>query len=99
VNQLLKLRKKYPTLAKGKLKQIYTGGDLYILLKEYEDEVMMILINSGDEDILFPTQQTLLFFPSTKKLVNIKNNKENMINKKNTITLKGMNIQIYKINY
>ncbi len=97
VRQLLKLRKEYPALAKGKLTQIYTGGDLYILLKEYEDEVMMILINSGDEDISFPTQQTLLFFPSAKKLVNIKSNEENKINEKNTITLKGINTQIYKI--
>ncbi|MCH7972513.1 MAG: cyclomaltodextrinase N-terminal domain-containing protein [Bacteroidetes bacterium] len=97
VNQLLKLRKEYPALAQGKLTQIYTGGDLYILLKKYEDEVMMILINSSDEDISFPTQQTLLFLPSAKKLVNIKNNKENMINKKNTITLKKMNTEIYKI--
>ena len=63
----------------------------------HEDEVMMILINSSDEDISFPTQQTLLFLPSAKKLVNIKNNKENMINKKNTITLKKMNTEIYKI--
>lgn len=97
VNQLLKLREEYPALGKGKLTQIYTGGDLYILLKEYEDEVIMILVNSGDEDILFPAQQTLLFFPSAKKMVNVKSNKENMINEKNTITLKRMNVQIYKI--
>jgi len=98
VNQLLKLRKEYPALAKGKLTQIYTGGDLYILLKEYEDEVIMILINSGDEDISFPTQQTMLFFPTAKKMLNIESNKEYMIIKKNTIDLKGMNTQIYKIN-
>jgi len=97
LRKLLELRKKHPALAKGKLTQIYTGGDLYILLKKYLDEEILILINSGDEDIPFPTQQALLFFPSVKKLVNIKNNKENMINEMNTITLKAMNTQIYKI--
>ena len=57
----------------------------------------MILINTGEEDILFPTQQTLLFFPTAKKMLNVERNKENMINEMNTITLKGMNTQIYKI--
>ncbi len=97
VNQLLKLRNKYPVLAKGKLTQIYTGGDMYILFKEYEDEVMMILINSGEEDILFPAKQILPFFPSAKEIVNIKSNKENIVNEENIITLKRMNTQIYKI--
>ncbi|GBD87903.1 neopullulanase [bacterium BMS3Abin03] len=97
VNQLLKLRNKYPVLAKGKLTQIYTGGDMYILFKEYEDEVMMILINSGEEDISFPAKQILPFFPSAKEIVNIKSNKENIINEENIITLKRMNTQIYKI--
>jgi len=97
VRQLLKLRKKHPALTKGKLTQIYTGGDLYILLKKYLDEEIIILINSGGEDITFPTQQTFLFFPTAKKMLNLESNKENMINEMNTITLKGMNTQIYKI--
>ena len=97
VSNLLKIRKEYPALAKGKLTQIYTGGDIYILLKEFNDEVMMLLINSGEKDIPYPTQQTLLFYPSAKKMINIKNMKENIINDTDTITLKAMNVQIYKI--
>ena len=97
VSNLLKIRKEYPALAKGKLTQIYTGGDIYILLKEFNDEVMMLLINSGEKDIPYPTQQTLLFYPSAKKMINIKNMKENIINDTDTITLKAMNVEIYKI--
>ncbi len=97
IRKLLELRKKHPALAKGKLTQIYTGGDLYILLKKCEDEEIIILINSGDEFISFPTQQTSLFFPTAKMMLDIENNKENMINEMNAITLKSMNTQIYKI--
>jgi len=57
----------------------------------------MILINSGDEDIVFATEQTLLFIPSAKKMVNVKSNEENMIDDISKINLKRMNVQVYKI--
>ena len=50
---LLKLRKQYPALSKGKLTHIYSGDNLYYLIKTFEDEKILLLLNTGDKNIPF----------------------------------------------
>ena len=50
---LLKLRKQYPALSRGKLTHIYSGDNLYYLIKTFEDERILLLLNTGEENIPF----------------------------------------------
>ncbi|MEE9573327.1 MAG: alpha-amylase family glycosyl hydrolase [Candidatus Neomarinimicrobiota bacterium] len=95
VRKLLELRKKHPALAKGKLTQIYTGGDLYILLKKYLDDVIIILINSGDEDIPVHSSPMRMFLRETIILKNIKTGKQIDLNSDETFILNGLSSKIY----
>jgi len=95
LKELLNLRKEYPVLAKGKLQHIYIGGDLYALIKNYEDERAIILLNTGEKDITILPSQIKLFLTNTNKLIDIKSCEEYQLNSRESFTIPGLNTEIF----
>jgi glycosidase len=97
LSELLKLRKDNPALAKGKLKQIYSGGDVYAFTKTYEDEQFIIILNTGEKEIPIQADQIKMFLPEAKKLLNLKTKAAIDINLNEMLKLDKFSAEIYKI--
>jgi glycosidase len=72
LSELLRLRKQYPELARGKLKHIYAGDDLYFLIKSFEEKTALITLNTAENDSPIPLSQLKVFFSDIKRLKNIR---------------------------
>jgi len=98
LKELLKLRNKYPSLSKGKLRHIYPSDNIYLLIKQYEDETALIIINVSEKDLTFQTFQVMTFLPEAKTLFNLETNKYFETSKDETLTINRMNSEIFLIN-
>ncbi|MCZ7613170.1 MAG: hypothetical protein M5T52_06455 [Ignavibacteriaceae bacterium] len=67
MKDLFHLRNQYPSLSKGKLRHIYPFDDIYILIKSYDDEMTMVVINARGEDFSFESLQLKSFCPKQMK--------------------------------
>ncbi|UCH65611.1 MAG: cyclomaltodextrinase N-terminal domain-containing protein [Ignavibacterium sp.] len=95
LTELLKLRKEYPVLYKGTMRHIYGGGDLYVIIKEYENQQVMIVFNTGETDVTIKPFQIQMTIADTEKLVNLKSNKEIQLADGESITLKGLTTEMF----
>ena len=91
------MRNENPVLSKGKLSHIYPVDNIYVLVKSNEDQVAVILINSGEEDILLETSKIKMFLPDAKALINLKSKEEINLNSINNFTLNKMSAEIFLI--
>ncbi|MEJ2195588.1 MAG: alpha-amylase family glycosyl hydrolase, partial [Ignavibacteriaceae bacterium] len=57
LKELLKLRQEYPVLSKGKFRHIYFGEDLYVIIKTYEGEQALVIMNTGEKEITVQSSQ------------------------------------------
>jgi len=94
LQELLRLRKEYPVLAKGKLKHIL-AGDIYFLMKTYKDQAACIILNTGEEDLSLSELKS--FFPEANKLMNIKTSELFDLSNNDSSTLRGLTAEIYLI--
>ncbi|MBT8386739.1 MAG: cyclomaltodextrinase N-terminal domain-containing protein [Ignavibacteria bacterium] len=97
LGELLKLRKDNPVLAKGKLKHIYLGDDIYVIVKTLGDEQMLIILNTWEKQIPISTQHFKTFLPHLTKLQNLKTKEVIDIMIGGVITLEKFTADIYKI--
>nr|MCU0364922.1 cyclomaltodextrinase C-terminal domain-containing protein [Ignavibacteriaceae bacterium] len=97
LQELLKLRNEYPSLAKGKLRHIYPLEDIYILVKTYEGETTMVLINSREEEVSIQTAQIKKFVPEANELVNLKTKEETNLNSVDNFNVNKMTAEILLI--
>jgi glycosidase len=97
LSELLKLRKDNPALAKGKLKQIYSGGDVYAFIKTYFDEQFIIILNTGKKEFPIQADKIKMFLPGANKLQNLKTSEKIDINLNEKLTLDKLSAKIYKI--
>jgi glycosidase len=97
LSELLKLRKDNPALVKGKLKQIYSGGDVYAFTKTFEDDQIIIILNTGEKDFPIQTHQIKIFLPEASMLQNLKTSKVIDIKLDEILTLDKLSAEIYKI--
>jgi len=74
LHNLLEIRNKYPVLSKGSLRHIYPSENIYLLIKEYQDEEALIFINASDADITVKPFQMQAFLPEAKALYNLQTN-------------------------
>jgi len=95
LTELLKLRKEYPVLSKGKMRHIYSGGDLYVINKFIEDEQAIIILNTGEKNITITTSQIKMFLTDVNKLSNIKSSKEFKLNDGKPLILTGLTAEIF----
>ena len=84
-------------MAKGKLKHIYSGDDVYIIIKTLGDEQILIILNTGEKQIPIPTQQIKMFLPQVIELYNLKTKEVIDIKPYEILTLEKFSAEIYKI--
>jgi glycosidase len=95
LTELLKLRKDYPVLSKGKMRHIYAGDGLYIIIKAYSDDEALILVNTGENDRTIHPFQIKMFLNDIKKIVNVKSGKQIRLTEGDSITSKGLTTEIF----
>ena len=95
LNKLLQLRKNYPVLEKGKMTHIYTGGDIYMLIKTLGEETALLILNTGEKEQSFQISQLNKFLPKQNKMENIKTSEEIDLNSEDLLKLKGFETEIY----
>ncbi|MBK9099695.1 MAG: cyclomaltodextrinase C-terminal domain-containing protein [bacterium] len=94
---LISLRNEYPSLAKGKLRHIYPFDDVYLLVKSYEDETTLVLINSREEELSIESSQLKNFLPEANGLFNLKTKEEIKLDSVDNIQLNKMTAEIFLI--
>lgn len=94
---LISLRNEYPSLAKGKLRHIYPFDDVYLLVKSYEDETTLVLINSREEELLIESSEIKMFLPEANGLFNLKSKEEINLNSVDNIQINKMTAEIFLI--
>jgi glycosidase len=97
LQELLRLRKNYPVLSKGKLRHIYQSDNIYFLIKELEGESAVVIINSSENDLLFQFSQLKMFLPDFNLLLNLKSNEEINLNREEQIILNKLNAEIFLV--
>ena len=95
--ELLKLRNEYPALSKGKLNHILAGDNFYCLIKTLNDEKIMILMNTGENEIPANTSNLKILFPDADSIENLLSHQEIDLNKSEVINLKGFSSEIYLV--
>lgn len=98
LNELLRLRNKYPSLSKGKLRHIYPFDDFYILIKSYEDEMSLVLINCNEDELSIEPSTIKSFLPEAKVLINLKSKEEIDLNSIEQFYLNKLTAEIFLIN-
>jgi glycosidase len=98
LRELLKLRKEYLTLSKGKLTHIYSGDNIYYLIKTFKDEKIILLLNTGDENIPFNLSALRMIMRDVKEVKNLFTGEESNLNEDVLIDLEGYSSKIYKVN-
>ncbi len=97
LNELLRLRKIYPALSKGKLKHILAGDDLYCLIKTLNDEKILILMNTGESEIPVNTSILKMILQKAESIQNLKTNQQISLQNDEKINLKGYSSEIYQV--
>lgn len=98
LQELLKLRNKYPVLSKGKLCHIYAEDNIYILEKFYGDEQALIFINSRNEDFNIESTFTNKYLSDVKTLINLKTNEEFILDSQTQVKIGMMSAEIFFVN-
>jgi glycosidase len=97
LSELLQLRKENPVLAKGKLRHIYSGEDVYVIIKSFGDEQIIIILNAGEKQILIPREQIKMFIPQVNELHNLKTGEVIDFKLNEILTLDKLSAEIYRI--
>jgi len=96
--QLLKLRKEHPALSKGELVHIYSGEELYILIKSFGDERIILLFNTGDKDIPFYPSLLKMIMKDSSMVKDLINDEEINLYEDVLINLEGYSTKIFLVN-
>lgn len=97
LKESLSLRNEYKSLAKGKLRHIYPYDDVYILIKSYEDETTMVLINSREEELSLESSEIKKYLPEADELLNLKTKEEIKLDAVQNIKINKMTAEIFFI--
>lgn len=97
LSQLLMLRQEYPVLSKGSLRHIYSADDVYLLVKELEDETALIFINASEEDLPIQPSQLKIFLPGSNVLLNLKSEEEINLNQDAQVIISKLTAEIFLV--
>jgi len=99
LQELLKLRKEYPVLSKGKLRHIYAEDNIYILEKFYGDERALIIINSRSDEFKIESSFVQKYLSDVKTLKNLKTEVEFSLNSQTQFfKIETMRAEIFLVN-
>jgi glycosidase len=97
LHELLKLRSEYSVLSQGKLRHIYPADNLYLLLKYYEDDVVMIIINSGEDDLYLEYSMLKKYLPEAESLFNLKSDEKINLKLDTPLLINKMDAEIFLV--
>jgi len=97
LQKLLQLRKEYQALSKGKLTHIYSGDNLYYLIKTFKNEKVLILINCGAETIPFYLSLLKTILKEATVIKNLQKEEEINLDKDVLIDLKKYSTEFYLV--
>jgi glycosidase len=97
LSELLKLRSEYPVLSKGKLRHIYLSENVYLLIKELDDETGLIFINASENDFSLRSEHLKTFLPEAQSLINPKTSNGFNLEKESSIIINNMTAEIFLI--
>jgi glycosidase len=94
----LKLRKEYPALSKGKLTHSYSGDNIYYLVKSYQDQKVLILMNVGEENVPFYPSLLKFILKDATVIKNLQKEEEIILDSDAKIELRGYSTEFYNVN-
>jgi len=97
LHELLNLRNKYSVLYKGSLKHIYLAENIYLLIKEYEDETALIIINASENELNINPIQLKVFLPEVKGLLNLITKEDYEVDLIDKFTINKVTAEIFLI--
>ena len=97
LNELLKLRNKYPVLSKGSLRHIYPAENIYFLIKEYEGEIALVVINASENELIINSNQLKRFLPEARALSNLKTGEDYELDLIDNLSVKKVTAEIFLI--
>ena len=98
LHELLKLRSEYSVLSQGKLRHIYPADNLYLLLKYYEDDVVMIIINSGEDDLYLEYSMLKKYLPEAESFFNLESDEKINLKLDTPLLINKMDAEIFLVN-
>lgn len=97
LSQLLKLRRDYPVLAKGSLRHVYPTDDVYLLIKELENETALVFINASENDKPIQPSHLKMFLPGSNVLFNLKSEEEINLNQDAQVIISKLTAEIFLV--
>lgn len=92
---LIEIRKNYYSLSEGRLIHFFPFNNIYVYFRVTENEKTMIVINGNDADAEVDLQNYKETLGLTKKIKNIKSEKELEITEKSKINIKRKTAEIF----
>ena len=94
---MLALRKKYPSLAKGKLTHFPVQDNVYIYFKSYENEVVLNIINANKLKVEIDLSEFQHIWGNRKTIINVLASTITELCNEPKITVEGMKAKMYLI--
>ena len=98
LTELLKLRSQYSALSMGKLTHIYSYDKIYYLIKTFGDEKIILILNTGDENISYSPSGLRMIIQDARVVKNLFTGEEINLNEDVLIDLESYSSTIYKVN-
>jgi len=98
LKELLKLRSQYSALSIGKLTHIYSYDKIYYLIKTFGDEKIILILNTGDENISYSPSGLRMIIQDARVVKNLFTGEEINLNEDVLIDLESYSSTIYKVN-
>jgi glycosidase len=95
---ILKLRKKYPSLSKGELIHFPPHNEVYVYLKKYEEEMILNIVNAGENYTSIDLSKYSHLFGERTKLTNLTTNEVTDILSSEKITVPNKNAIMFLVN-
>lgn len=93
--QLLELRKNYKSLSRGKLSHFYPFDNIYVYLRETDQESTMIIVNAKDEEVEVDLNKYRKTLGKTLRLKNIKTQEVFDISKEKKIKIENKRAEVF----
>jgi glycosidase len=97
LRNLIEMRKKYQSFAKGKLLHFPAFNEFYIYVRIYEDEKIIIFVNNKEEDRNIELKRLEKYLSDDDLLENLKTREGIRFSSDKKLLIPGYDLGIYKI--
>jgi glycosidase len=97
LRKLLHLRKQYPALSIGDMTHMVPKNEVYMYLKQYQEERILVIINGSEQERLIDFSEAAHWFEEVKSLHNLLSNKTIPYHKEMELRIDGMQVGIFDL--